>query len=125
MTIIERIFDTLAKTGKKPAELARSIDVTTSQMSAWKTRNTDPPAKFIPNICEFLGVSIEYILTGKEKEPPEDGQPILHDAKNNVIEDQPEAERLLRLRADSALTQRIQEVAREVYQQAEDRGSEG
>ena len=125
MTIIERIFDTLAKTGKKPAELARSIDVTTSQMSAWKTRNTDPPAKFIPNICEFLGVSIEYILTGTEKEPPEDGQPILHDAKNNVIEDQPEAERLLRLRADSALTQRIQEVAREVYQQAGDRGSEG
>ena len=125
MSIIERIYDTLSQKGKKSAELARFIDVSTSQMSAWKTRNTDPPAKFIPNICEFLDVSMEFILTGKEKEPPEEGQLVLHDAQNAVVTDQAEAGRLLALRADAALTQRIQEVAREVYQQAEDRSSEG
>ena len=125
MPIIQRIYSELQKGGKKAVDLARFIGVSTGQMSTWKTRDTDPPAKLIPQICEFLEVSADYLLTGKEKEPPEGGQLILRDARGEVIDDQPEAERLLRLRADAALTQRIQEVAREVYQQAEDRGSEG
>lgn len=118
MSIIQRIYDELRKSGKKPVDLAKFIGVSTGQMSTWKSRDTDPPAKLIPQICEFIGIPIEYLLTGNEKEPPVTGQLVLHDAAGDIVND-PVAERLLKLRADQALTRRIEEVAQEVLKRAE------
>ena len=65
MTIIERILETLEINGLKMSELCQYIGIGTSTMANWKTRNTDPPAKYIIPICEFLNVSLHYILIGK------------------------------------------------------------
>lgn len=65
MTIIERILETLDTNGLKMSELCQYIGIGTSTMANWKTRNTDPPAKYIAPICEFLNVSLHYILTGE------------------------------------------------------------
>lgn len=67
MTISERMFKLLEEKNRKSVDLASILDVGTGQISTWKKRNTDPPAKFIPQICEFLDVSYEYLLTGREK----------------------------------------------------------
>lgn len=65
--IIKRILELLESKNLKMADLCRYLDINTSTMTNWKNRNTDPPAKFIFPICEFLGVSCEYVLTGTEK----------------------------------------------------------
>ena len=58
MTINERLFSTLDERGLRASGL-------------WKQRGTDPPAKYIAPICEYLDCSLEYLLTGEEtkKEP--------------------------------------------------------
>ena len=122
MSIIQRIFDELANQRKKPADLARFLGVSTGQMSTWKKRETDPPAKLIPQICVFLGRTPEFILTGKEKEPS-GGQLQWYDSKAQPLTLPDEDVKLSALRADQALTARIQEVAQEVYDRAERRGS--
>lgn len=66
MTICERLFEIMDKKGLNSASLCHAVGASSSTVANWKTRNTDPAAKFIVPICEFLGCSIEYLLTGKE-----------------------------------------------------------
>lgn len=66
MTICERMFQIIEEKGKKTADLCRILEIGTGQTTTWKKRNTDPPAKYITQICEFLEVTPEYLLTGKE-----------------------------------------------------------
>ena len=70
MTICERIFDLIASTkGKNAAGLCKALDLNTSVTTNWKQRNTDPPAKYIIPICEYLGVSVMFLLTGEDSIP--------------------------------------------------------
>lgn len=46
-------------------DLCRYLGINTSTMTNWKNRGTDPPAKYITPICEFLDVDCEFLLTGK------------------------------------------------------------
>lgn len=67
MTICERMFQTIAESPKKNAAgLCKKLGIGTSVTTGWKQRNADPPAKYIAQICEYLEVSIEFLLTGVE-----------------------------------------------------------
>ncbi len=64
--ITQRMLSLLDEKSLKMADLCRFLEINTSTMTNWKNRGTDPPARYIAPICEFLGVSCEYLLTGKE-----------------------------------------------------------
>lgn len=66
MEIIERITELLHDRDKRAYELCDKLDIRTSTMSTWKARNNDPPAKYMKTIADFLGVSLDYLLTGRE-----------------------------------------------------------
>lgn len=67
MTVIERLLIILNEKNLKMSDLCAYIGINASTMTTWKTRNTDPPAKHLFRICEFLNISLEYLLTGEEQ----------------------------------------------------------
>ena len=67
MSLINDIILILERKKKKQSELCAYLGINTSTMTNWKNRNTEPPAKYIIPICEFLEVSPYFLLTGKEK----------------------------------------------------------
>lgn len=70
--ITQRILSLLEEKSLTATDLCRAIGINTSTMTNWKNRGTDPPAKMIIPICEFLGVSSDYLLTGKERSSKQD-----------------------------------------------------
>lgn len=66
MEIIERIYQLLDEKDKRAYELCEKLGIRTSTMSTWKSRTNDPPAKYMKIIADFLGVSLDYLMTGKD-----------------------------------------------------------
>ena len=66
MEIIERISQIQEEKGKQSIGLAHLLNINTSTLSTWKTKRRDPPARYMPAIADYLGVSLDYLLTGSE-----------------------------------------------------------
>lgn len=66
MNINQRLFLLLTEKGFKKADLAKATGIKANTISDWETKGTNPQADKIARICEFLGVSCDYLLTGKE-----------------------------------------------------------
>ena len=66
MCIIDNILSLLSKKKVNQVDLCKHIGVSTSTMTNWKIRKTDPPARYIIPICEYLSVSPMLLLTGEE-----------------------------------------------------------
>lgn len=69
MEIIERIYDETTRAGKRLYELCDVLNIRTSTMSTWHARKNDPPARYLKTIADFLGVSLDYLITGTEAPP--------------------------------------------------------
>ncbi len=68
MSIIDNLLNILEEKGLSQADLCKHLGINTSTMTNWKQRGTDPSAKYIIPICEFLDITPYLLLTGKEKE---------------------------------------------------------
>lgn len=66
MTITERIFIELSQKNIGQKEFAQRINANEKTVSAWKKNNSLPPADKLTDISNCLGVSLDYLLTGKE-----------------------------------------------------------
>lgn len=79
MDIINRILTILKEKNLKQSDLCNYVGIKYNVFTTWKTRGTEPPARFIIQICDFLGITPYYLLTGEEKSPslPDDEQELL------------------------------------------------
>lgn len=66
MTISQRIFAELKAKKKTQKEMSTCTGISTSTISAWNKKGTNPSAELIFPIAQFLEVSLEYLLTGEE-----------------------------------------------------------
>lgn len=64
MTIGKRMFDIMTKKDLRPTDLSRFLGISTSSVSNWKIRGTDPPSEYLLPICEFIGIDIGELLGG-------------------------------------------------------------
>lgn len=65
MIISERIFKILKDKNMSQNAFAKKVGLSSSTISDWKTKKTNPTAEKIMPICEVLGVTAEQLLTGK------------------------------------------------------------
>lgn len=67
MTISQRIFSILAEKKLKQKDLAEYVGISTSAISDWKKKNTNPSAENLSAIADFLNVSLKFLLTGEDR----------------------------------------------------------
>ena len=65
MIISERIFKILKDKNMSQNAFAKAVGLSSSTISDWKTKKTNPTAEKIMPICEVLEVTPEQLLTGK------------------------------------------------------------
>lgn len=82
MSIINKIVEIASSKNISQQILCDKMGISSGTFSTWKARQTDPPAKYLACICEALGVSLDYLLTGKEKSLPAE----LSEDKQNLLE---------------------------------------
>lgn len=54
--------------GLKDADVSRGTGITKSTFSEWKSGRSQPKTDKLQKIADFLEISLEYLMTGKEKE---------------------------------------------------------
>lgn len=64
-SIYQKLLD---EKGLKNADVARATGISNMTLSDWKNGKSTPKQYKLMKIAEFLGVSLEYLMTGKEPE---------------------------------------------------------
>ena len=83
MTISERMFSLIdSRSDKTAAGLCKVLGVGTAQTTSWRQRNADPPAKYLAQICKYLDVSLDFLVTGEEAQDA----PLLSKDEERLIE---------------------------------------
>lgn len=67
MTISQRIFQILKDKKCTQKQFSSSTGISESTISDWKKKGTNPAADKLSVIADMLNVSLDYLLTGKEK----------------------------------------------------------
>lgn len=66
------IFEMLCeKNGVTPYKIGKETGIATSTLSDWKNGKSTPKQDKLKLIADYFGVSVDYLMTGKESEPSE------------------------------------------------------
>lgn len=68
MCTLDRVIHLLKQQGKKQKDLTDFLGLTKNTFTNWKGGHSESYRKFLPQIAEFLNVSVDW-LVGKENSP--------------------------------------------------------
>lgn len=60
----------LQKNGVTPYKVAKEAGVTQTALSNWKSGRSTPTTKTLQKIADYFGVTIDYLMTGKDVDSP-------------------------------------------------------
>lgn len=69
--MVFRIDSVLKKRNLKRKAVADAVGISLQPFTSWANRGSIPGADIAYHIAEYLNVSVEWLLTGKENTPPE------------------------------------------------------
>ncbi len=81
MSLTDRIFDLLGKQGKTQTDIAKLLDVRPTTVSEWKKGKYTPTLAHCVTLADYFGVSLDYLITGREPR----GAPVQQIIGNNNI----------------------------------------
>lgn len=68
MSVLDNIIFTLESQNKKQKELTDYLGITKNAFTDWKSGRIKSYMKYLPQIAEFLGVSVDYLLSDNPEE---------------------------------------------------------
>ena len=91
LEILNRILTLLKENNKRQIDLTNHLGINKNAVTNWKIGDNASYKKYLPEIAEFFGVSVDY-LAGKQDSTPEDNftyalyNEITHDLSQDQIE---------------------------------------
>lgn len=58
----------LSRDGVKPYDVSKATGISTSTLTDWKMGRSTPKQDKLQKIADYFGVSVEYLITGKEED---------------------------------------------------------
>ena len=72
MCIMHKVITLLEESGKKQTDFANKIGVPKQLISDWKSGRNKSYMKYLPQIADYFGVSVDYLLGKEDKKNPPD-----------------------------------------------------
>lgn len=74
MDTVDRIFELVDRKFKEQRDFASVLGIDPTLPSRWRNRKSQSYQKYLPQIADALGTSVQYLLTGETEKPaPRDG----------------------------------------------------
>lgn len=85
--VLNRILDCLGPRHGAIKDLAHHLDVSPNVITNWKNGSSRSYRKYLKQISEYLGVSVDYLLGNEQKEEPQPEQIDLSDVELGFLGD--------------------------------------
>lgn len=72
LDFVSNIEKRLSELGIRKTQMLNTLNIPKSAMNNWATNNNIPRGDIVYSIAQYLNVSVEYLLTGKEQEIPQE-----------------------------------------------------
>ena len=121
MTIGKRIAALRREKNLKQDDLAQMLEVSPQAISKWENDQTCPDISLLPKLAKILGVSVDELLSGKQKlQPvvtlvPEDQRKNIKDMMLRIVVDSADGDKV-RVNLPMALVQLAMEMGMEMPQ---------